>query len=85
MASVKVAISLPEPLFEQLEEAAAQTNVPRSQLIAEAIGAYLRQRRITLLREQINAAYTDGLDAEDRATLEAFARMHRRTLPPGDW
>ena len=83
MASVKVAISLPEALFEQLEAAAAEAQLPRSHLIAEAVGEYLNRRRIAELRERIREAYADGgLDADDRATLDAMAKLMRETLPP---
>jgi metal-responsive CopG/Arc/MetJ family transcriptional regulator len=76
MASVKVAVSLPEPLFEQLESAAAQLDRPRSQVIASALQEYLRRRQVNDLRERINRAYADGLDVGERESLEAYRRLH---------
>jgi metal-responsive CopG/Arc/MetJ family transcriptional regulator len=80
MASVKLAVSLPAPVFAQLEALAQETNTPRSRVIAAALRDYLRRREVERLRERINAAYADGLDAEEQAMLEAHRRLHREVL-----
>lgn len=40
---MKTAISLPDPLFEKAERAAARLKVSRSELYARALAAYLRE------------------------------------------
>ena len=80
MASVKLAVSLPAPLFTQLEAVARETNTPRSRVIATALHDYLRRREIERLRKRINAAHADGLDAEEQSLLEAHRRLHRKVL-----
>ena len=63
---MKVAVSLPDPVFDAAERLAAQLHVPRSQLYAEALSAYLDTRGATAIKKQLDAVYADegsGLDA----------------------
>ncbi len=39
--SMKIAISLPDPIFEAAEHLAEELRIPRSQLYAEALASYL--------------------------------------------
>ncbi|MGH2352803.1 MAG: ribbon-helix-helix protein, CopG family [Chloroflexota bacterium] len=80
MGSVKLAVSLPEPLYDRLQSMVEETNLPRSQVIATALHDYLRRREIEQLRARINAAYADGPDAEEQAMLKAHLRLHREAL-----
>ena len=54
---MKVAISLPDPVFDAAERLAAYLQVSRSQLYADAISAYLKTRGAMEVREQLNAVY----------------------------
>lgn len=85
MGSVKVAVSLPQTLFDRLRSLAAETHVPRSTVVAAALSDYLERREVECLRERINAACADGPDADERAALEAGQRMERRRAVPGEW
>lgn len=38
---MKIAISLPDPLFDAAEQLAEELRIPRSQLYAQALSAYL--------------------------------------------
>jgi hypothetical protein len=63
---MKVAVSLPDPVFAAAERLAGQLKVPRSQLYAEALSAYLGTRGASAITEQLNAVYAgenSGLDA----------------------
>ncbi|HET7387117.1 MAG TPA: hypothetical protein VFJ19_10700 [Nocardioidaceae bacterium] len=58
---MKVAVSLPTPLFEQAEESAAQLGLNRSQLYARALEEFLRGQgadpvttRLDALAEEMN-------------------------------
>ena len=77
MASVKIAVSLPEALFDDLERAATTTRVGRSRVIADALREYLGRQRTAELRERINRAYETGPDAEERGALDAHRRIER--------
>ncbi len=85
MASTKIAVSLPESLFGELETAAAEAHLPRSQVIADALRDCLRRRQIGQLRERINAAYADAPDSDERAALDAHRRIERATDAADGW
>jgi metal-responsive CopG/Arc/MetJ family transcriptional regulator len=68
--TIKTAISLQEPLFEQAEEVARELNVSRSRLFAIAVEEFLRRHRNQKLLEAINEAYADGPDETEQQELE---------------
>ncbi len=74
MATVKTAISLPEPLFKEIDDLARQTNVSRSKLLAQAAEEYLERHRNQMLLKAINEAYADGLDPEEEEFLQTTRR-----------
>jgi metal-responsive CopG/Arc/MetJ family transcriptional regulator len=84
MANVKVAVSLPEPLFAQVEAVAKEMRVARSHVVADALADYLKRHENRRLLEQVNAAYGDGLDAEERELLQNMQRSFRK-VTPDEW
>jgi predicted transcriptional regulator len=44
MASIKIAISLDKPLFDQVETLAKEMNVPRSRTFALAVEEFVRRQ-----------------------------------------
>lgn len=54
---MKVAISLPDPVFNAAEQLAHQLKVSRSQLYAEALSAYLGSRGAVAVTAKLNAIY----------------------------
>ncbi len=79
MPKVKTAISIDGDLFEETDTLAQELDIPRSQVIALALEAYIRHYRNKQLLAQINAAYGDGMDAEDTGVLEII-RSHQKKL-----
>lgn len=70
----RVAISLPDDLYRQIERARKRRRIPRSTLIQEAVGDYVRRTDEKALEE----AYFDGYrripdDDEDFRALETAA------------
>lgn len=55
--AMKVAISLPDPIFSAAEELAQELQVSRSQLYAQAIADYLDKRHDPAVTERLNAVY----------------------------
>jgi len=55
---MKVAISVPNPIFEAAEHLAAHMGKSRSQLYAEALARYIEANRASVVTEQLNALYT---------------------------
>lgn len=80
MASVKTTVSLKKQLFDQVEALAEEMGVARSQLFALALEEFVQRRENKRLVEQINAAYEDGLDADEKATLDQMLLLHREIL-----
>ena len=62
---MKVAISLPDPVFSAAEKLAHRLRVSRSQLYAQAIEEYLGKRQDSLVTERLNAVYATGQEPVD--------------------
>ncbi len=64
---MKVAVSIPDPIFEAAEQLAKQRDVPRSQVFAEALAEYLELRNsesVTALLDKIYAHEPSALEPE---------------------
>lgn len=64
---MKVAISLPDPVFSAADKLAARLRMSRSQLYAEAIREYLGKREEKQVTEQLNAVYAAAPDPVEPA------------------
>ena len=84
MASVKTAISLQQPLFEQIEVLAKELHISRSRLFALAVEAFIQHHQNQKLLEAINVAYDDLPDAEEQ-TLRNAMRQHHKQMVEGQW
>jgi metal-responsive CopG/Arc/MetJ family transcriptional regulator len=68
---MKVAISLPDPVFSAAERLAHRLRVSRSQLYAQAIEEYLGKRQDALITERLNALYGTEQASVDPALAAA--------------
>jgi hypothetical protein len=76
---MKVAISVPDPLFRQAETVARRLRIPRSQLYARALEAFLRTQRRPDVTERLDAVYGGAKgEALDRDWLDAGLEVLRR-------
>ncbi len=78
---MKTAISIPDPLFESAEQFARRRGLSRSELYANALRAYLEERRGEGITEKLNEVYGEesvGLDP-------TLSEMQRRSLPDDEW
>jgi hypothetical protein len=76
---MKVAISVPDPLFRRAESAARRLRIPRSQLYARALEVYLSQQARPDVTDRLNAVYGAGKgEPPDPAWLEAGLDVLRR-------
>ncbi len=78
---MKVAISVPDSIFEAAEHLAKMLNVPRSQLYAEALSAYLEARDTGSITEKLNAVH----DAERSQIEPALVWAQLQTLNHEAW
>ncbi len=65
---MKVAISIPDPLFEAAEDIARVRSVPRSKLYSEALSHYIREHDADKITTRLNQVYSD-YDARLEAEL----------------
>ena len=68
---MKVAVSIPDPIFEAAEQLAKQRDIPRSQLFAEALAAYLESRNADAVTSLLNKIYSLEPSAPDEALTKA--------------
>jgi predicted transcriptional regulator len=57
MRSMKIAISLPDPIFEAAEHLAEELRIPRSQLYAEALANYLNTHGGAAITAKLNEVH----------------------------
>jgi hypothetical protein len=71
--AMKVAISVPEPVYRAAEKAARQMRVPRSRFYAQAVQAYLKRIDHEDVTRRLNEVY-DEPSAEPDPFLAVAAR-----------
>jgi metal-responsive CopG/Arc/MetJ family transcriptional regulator len=62
---MKVAVSIPDPLFEEAERVAQRLRIPRSQLYSRALQAFVRSNSGQDITDRMNAALERVGEAED--------------------
>lgn len=89
--TVKTAVSIPKPLFEQAERLAEELKMSRSHLFGMALEAFIASYQNKMLLEAINQVYTETPPAsagseEERETLRlSRMRKSQRRLLEGEW
>lgn len=78
---MKIAISVPDPVFEAAEALARDLKVSRSELYSRALAAYLGTRGAAAVTEKLNAVYA----AEPQQIDRALARAQSATLDDEAW
>ena len=77
---MKIAISVPDPVFEAAERLARQQRKSRSQLYAEAVAEYVGSHGAHAVRERLDAVYA----AQDSRLDDALARMQSASVKGRD-
>jgi metal-responsive CopG/Arc/MetJ family transcriptional regulator len=78
---MKIAISVPDEIFEAGEHLAKQLGLSRSQLYADALSAYLSERGAAAVTAKLNAVY-----AQDSSNLDpAFAQAQLSRVADEAW
>jgi len=68
---MKVAVSIPDPIFEAAEQLAKERNIPRSQIFAEALSSYLELRNSESVTALLNEIYGREPSKADEALTKA--------------
>ena len=78
---MKVAVSIPDPVFKNAEELARKLKKPRSRLYAEALVSYIGSHDPKAITENLNEVYGRISSAVD----PAFEKAQLETLPDETW
>jgi len=68
---MKVAISVPDPVFQAAERFAKERGIPRSQLFSEALEHYLAQHGPEAITAQLDRVYDSDQSALDEPVIRA--------------
>jgi len=90
LATVKTAISMQQPLFDEVNELANELKVSRSKLFVLAIEEFIKKNENKKLLAQINQAYADSaVDVEavdmDKQQSIAMKKKQRQMLEHEAW
>lgn len=78
---MKVAVSVPDQIFEAAERLAKQRRVPRSQIFAEALAAYVESRSAETITSELNEVY----GREESAVEDGFAQAQLESISHEAW
>jgi metal-responsive CopG/Arc/MetJ family transcriptional regulator len=78
---MKIAISIPDDLFEDAEHLARQQGKSRSRLYADAVAEYVGAYRTESITDQLNAVY----DTQPSTLDPALERAQYAQLSREDW
>jgi hypothetical protein len=84
VATVKTAISIQKPLFDQVNDLAEELQMPRSQLIALAVEEFIKRHENRAILEVLNEVYTDAPTPDEVTLGQEMRRKHAR-LVEGQW
>ena len=86
---MKVAVSIPEPVFAAAEHEARRLCVSRSELYARALRSFVEQRQDDAITERLNRVYADEPGALDprlrQMQTETVERAARRGAGRRRW
>jgi metal-responsive CopG/Arc/MetJ family transcriptional regulator len=78
---VKTAISIPDPLYKEAERLTKRLRIPRSQLYARALEAYLQRQRSKGIKEALDEVY--GTESSELDPV--LTRLQSEALGREDW
>lgn len=80
MGSVKIAISIEKPLFDQINSLADKMNMSRSRVFSLAAREFIQRHKNKDLLDAINTAYGDVTDEKESSLKEAMRSRHRNMV-----
>ena len=84
MPSIKTAISIEKPLFEEVDALARELEISRSHLFGLAAREFVQRHKSQKLLDAINAAYDDVPDPGEQVLQQQMYSRHRE-LVKGQW
>lgn len=81
--TVKIAISLPKTILDEIEHLRHQLHLPRSRAISEAISFWLKKRREDAMDQKCAEGYKRM--PEDKKEIQAFYRAGLASFGKDEW
>jgi len=81
MKSLKTAISIPEDIYRDAEDAAKKLGMTRSRLYSEAVADFLKRYRKDDIKAKLNEVHAAGSTCVD----PVLAAMQLASLPQEEW
>jgi len=78
--TIKTAISIRKSLFEQAENLARELKVSRSELFGLAIETFVKNHQNQILLQEINKAYSEEQDSNEKDRLSKMRKHHRKVV-----
>ena len=78
---MKIALSIPDELFDSAESLSKRLKVSRSRLYATALEDFVAKHHAKKVTERLNAVYA----AQDSRLYRAIRRLQARSLPQNPW
>lgn len=78
---MKIALSIPDELFDSAETLSKRLGLSRSRLYATALGDFVAKHQGTKITERLNAVYASEDSRIDRTTR----RLQARSLNKNKW
>ena len=75
---MKIAISIPEDIFQEIEKLAKEQKTSRSRVIASAAREYIRKTETQRLIARLDKAYSQPETPEETARRKAMASYQRK-------
>jgi len=85
MSTKKTAVSLPEDVLAELDEAAAEAQTSRSALVTVAIREYLRRCESRQMLRRLNEVYEEPIEPEREAWIRHSSRRMGERLRADQW
>jgi predicted transcriptional regulator len=80
---MKTAISIPDPLFREVERLARRLGLSRSETFQRAVAAFVQTHRAACITDTLDQVYSEN---DDQSRLDPILhRMQVASLPEGDW
>lgn len=85
MGGVKTAISLDKELFNKVNKLASELHVSRSRLFTIAVKDYLKKQENQSLLAQLNEAYLDYPDDEEKKVSQSMRAKQSKIIEQESW
>ncbi len=82
---MKTAISVPDDLFEKVEELSEELHLSRSRIFTEAVKDYIARRKNEKLLQALNQAYSEPETDEETTIRRQSKKYYARKMKADKW